>query len=143
MSSYLIHSGKSDQKQFRVLFDWLDFIHRCFSHSRWSCQNQAVIPALIYTFHFIPLRSMINVCSVLALFIPNTLLSFLVTELESNHRLTLFHHHNSDWLSLQLIRQDNRLHRWKASVADIHPFHIRISTFPYNSSPFLPTTYCT
>ena len=24
------------------LFDWFDFIHRCFFHSRWSCQNQAV-----------------------------------------------------------------------------------------------------
>ena len=42
MSSYLIHSREFDRNQFRVLFDWFDFIHRCFFHSRWSCQNQAV-----------------------------------------------------------------------------------------------------
>ena len=45
-------------------------------------------------------------------------------------------------VKLQLITSDCRFHWWKASVADTHPFHIRISTFPYNSSPFLPTTYC-
>ena len=42
MSIYLIHSGMFDRNQFRVLFDWFDFIHRCSFHSRWSCQNQAV-----------------------------------------------------------------------------------------------------
>ena len=43
MSSYHIHSGKFDRNQFRVLFDWFDFIHRCFFHSCWSCPlNQAV-----------------------------------------------------------------------------------------------------
>ena len=37
MSSYLIHSRKFNRNLFRVLFDWFDFIHRCFFHSRWSC----------------------------------------------------------------------------------------------------------
>lgn len=78
---------------------------------------------------------MINVYSMLALFLSNLLPSFLVTDWGSKHRLTLFHHHNSDWFSFQLIGQDNRLHRLKVSVANTYPFHIRISTFPYNSSP--------
>ena len=52
MSIYLVigivvHLRKFNRNQFRVLFAWFDFIHRCFFHSRWSCTNQAkVIPAL-------------------------------------------------------------------------------------------------
>ena len=52
MSIYLVigivvHLRKFDRNQFRVLFAWFDFIHRCFFHSRWSCSNKAkVIPAL-------------------------------------------------------------------------------------------------
>ena len=43
MSIYLGHSSMFDRNQFRVLFDWFDFIRRCFFHSRWSCPlNQAV-----------------------------------------------------------------------------------------------------
>ena len=55
----------------------------------------------IYTLHSIPLRSMIIVYSMLTLYIlfqtPN--LHSLVIDLGSNHRLTLFHHHNPDWFS--------------------------------------------
>ena len=40
MSIYLIHSSLFNRNQFRVLIVWCDFIHRCFVHSRWSCQNQ-------------------------------------------------------------------------------------------------------
>ena len=47
MSIYLtVHSRKFYRNQYRVLFDWFDFIHRCSFHSRWSCQNQTVIPVL-------------------------------------------------------------------------------------------------
>ena len=34
------------------LFDWFDFIHRCFFHSRWSCfLNQKYFLHWIYTVH--------------------------------------------------------------------------------------------
>ena len=99
MSNYLIHSSLFDRNQFWVLIDWFDFIHRCFFHSRWSCQNQprsrrcrswswsyarrfvvlgiqlsgnrSVISSLdMHTsFHSIPLRSMIIEYSMLTLFV--------------------------------------------------------------------------
>ena len=53
MSGYLvigivIHSSMFDRNQFRVMFDWFDFIHRCFFHSRWSCPNQPPCVILIW-----------------------------------------------------------------------------------------------
>ena len=95
MSNYLIHSGKFDRNQFRVLFDWFDFIHRCSFHSRWSCSlKQSVIPSLDLHIHSIPLRSMIIEYSMLTLFVcsKTPYHHSLVIDLGSNHRLTLFHH---------------------------------------------------
>ena len=41
MSNYLpIHSWEFEGNQYRVLFDWFDFIHRCSFHSRWSWCHQ-------------------------------------------------------------------------------------------------------
>ena len=84
MSIYLGHSGMFNRNQFRVLFDWFDFIHRCCFHSRWSCQTQGVIPSLdLHTsFHSTQLHSMIIAYSMLTfslfvcLFVPNLLPPF-------------------------------------------------------------------
>ena len=97
MSSYLNHSGMLDQNQFRVSFDWFDFIHRCFSHSRWSCQtpNHAVIPLLDPHIYSIPLHSMNILYSMLTLFLCLFQTPYhhsLVIDLGSNHRLTRIHH---------------------------------------------------
>ena len=93
MSSYLIHSRELNRNQFRVLFDWFDFIHRCFFHSRWSCfLNQKYFRHWIYTVHSIPLHSMIIGYSMLTLFVQNPAPSFLVIDLGSNHPSTRFHH---------------------------------------------------
>ena len=53
MSSYIIlHSCGFDRNQFRVLFDWFDFIHRCSFHSCWFCfLNQKYFLHWIYTVH--------------------------------------------------------------------------------------------
>ena len=94
MSSYLIHSRMFDRNQFRVLFDWFDFIHRCCFHSRWSCQNRSVIPSLdLHTsFHSTSLNEhwIFNAYSVCLFQTPYH--HSLVIDLGSNHWLTLFHH---------------------------------------------------
>ena len=94
MSICLIHFGKFDRNQFRVLFDWFGFIHRCFFHSRWSCPNQAVIPSLdLHTsFHSTSFNDhwKFNAFSVCLFQTPYH--HSLVIDLGSNHRLTLFHH---------------------------------------------------
>ena len=94
MSIYQVHSRKFDQNQFRVLFDWFDFIHRCFFHSRWSCSSQEImIPALsLHTsipFHFVQwsLNIQCFVCSK-----PRTIILCPLIDLGSNHRLTRLHH---------------------------------------------------
>ena len=87
------------------LFDWFDFIHRCFFHSRWSCQIRLVIPSLDLHIHsFIPFHStsfndhwIFNAYSVCLFQTPYH--HSLVIDLGSNHRLTLFHHHNPNWFS--------------------------------------------
>ena len=98
MSSYLFHSDGFDRNQFRVLFDWFDFLYRCSFHSRWSCPNQAVIPALdlhihSISFHFV--QWSLNIQCLLCFFVCSKLLTIIpwsLVDLGSNHRLTLFHH---------------------------------------------------
>ena len=94
MSSYLFHSRKFNRDQFRVLFDWFDFIHRCSFHSRWSCQNRSVIPSLDLpiSFHTTSFNDhwIFNAYSVCLFQTPYH--HSLVIDLGSNHRLTLFHH---------------------------------------------------
>ena len=95
MSICLVHSGGFDRNQFRVLFDWFDFIHRCFFHSCWSCPlNQAVVPSLDLHIHSIPFHFVqwsLDIQCLLCLFrTPHH--HSLVIDLGSYHRLTHFHH---------------------------------------------------
>ena len=112
MSIYLVHSGVFYQNQFRVLFDWFDFIHRCSFHSRWSCQNHAVIAALDphTSFHSTQLHSMIIAYSMLTfslsvcLFVPNLLPPFPGHWFRIQSSIDSFpsFHHNPDWLILHV-----------------------------------------
>ena len=97
----LVHSRKFDRNQFRVLFAWFDFIHRCFFHSRWSCQNQEVMAALDLHIQFIPLRSMIIGYSMLSLFVPNPTSSFFGHwfRIQSSIDSLPSFYHNTDWFS--------------------------------------------
>ena len=120
MSSYLVvlletmveyhmfvHSRKFDRNQSRVLFDWFDFIHRCFFHSCWSGDNQAVIHPWVYMPHPIVNYSMIIAYSALSffypLFGPNPLPSFF------NHWYCLwssidtFPSHSPDWIHRHVL----------------------------------------
>ena len=139
----VVHSRLFNRNQFRVMIDWFEFIHRCFFHSRWSCQNQAVIPSMgLYTFPFHSIQwslyvQIFVVCSIFLTIIRGHW--FRIQSSIDSFPSSL----NPYWLRFQLFKQDSRFHWWKVSVADSHPLHIRINTFPYNSSPFLPTIYCT
>ena len=106
MSNYLIHSGMFDRNQFGVLFDWFDFIHRCFSHSRWPGPNQplCVIPSLdlhihSISFHFI--QWSLNIQCLLCLFVPNPLPPFPGHWFRIQSSIDSFpsFHHNPDWCS--------------------------------------------
>ena len=100
MSSYLVigivvHSCMFDRKQFRVLFDWFDFIHRCSFHSRWSCPlNRSVIPSLGLHTSFLSTSFndhwIFNAYSVCLFQTPYH--HSLVIDLGFNHPLTRFHH---------------------------------------------------
>ena len=110
MLIYLIHSREFNRNQYRVLFDWFDFIHRCFFHSRLACPDQYWFQYWIYIIDLFPFNSMNIACSIflsffLSLFQTPYHLS-LVIDLGSSNPLTLFHYHyyhyhyNSDWFSL-------------------------------------------
>ena len=107
MSSYLIHSRKFDRNQFRVLFDWFDFIHRCFFHSRWSCfLNQKDFLHWIYpSFHSTSFNDhwIFNAYSVSLFQTPYH--HSLVIDLGSNHRLTRFHHFTTTQIGLASMFQ--------------------------------------
>ena len=103
MSICLVHSGMFEENRYRVILDWFHFIHRCFAPSRWSRQNQAVIPALDLHTSFnsaqlssaqlgsVQLRTMIIVCSIHTLLLTQTPSPHsLLIDIRSNHRLTSF-----------------------------------------------------
>ena len=127
MSSYLvfglnIHSRKFDRNQSRVLYDWFDFFHRCFFHSCWSGDNQAVIPPL--SLHATPHCKLFNDHYIFntffsSLFVPNPAPSFFGIDFGSSYRLFFVHHHNPNWLSkhvpIQCVidyRIKNKVEKW-------------------------------
>ena len=104
----VVHPRKFDRNQFRVLFDWFDFIHRCFFHSRWSCPlNQAVIPSLDLHIHSIPFHFIqwsLDIQCLLCLFQTPYHHSLVVHWFRIQSSIDSFpaFHHNPDWFSLHV-----------------------------------------
>ena len=101
------------------LFDWFDFIYRCFFHSRWSCTNRKWFHIYWFWFWFwflfwylfwfwvvilaldlyIPFNAhcIINAFLLCLFQIPSY--HSLVIDLGVNYRFTLFHYHYQNWLN--------------------------------------------